>query len=380
MCFVSYRAGRPQPYDPAMRSTCLCLLLLLALGPLTPADAKEKAPETGKVVAMTTTKHERAWSLYVPSKYSKKKSWPLVISSHGRGGSGKGEMRAWQALANKHGFIVACPDMVTATNHRPAKSSLAPSEEDDQVLLEIFATVSKHFRVNRRAVMVTGFSGGGNPSYHSGLGHPEVFTHICTRGGNFAPQQVPYDEKVLEAGRKHLRIYIFFGDKDHVLIVGNPDGTGQAFTARDALKKAGYENIEFERVQGMKHQSRPDKAAAWFGAYLQANAKAFKAADKVDGMLSKAEAALAKGKPKDAVKQAIKARDLERKSKLKELSADILARLEKRGREALEQATAAHEGGDVKGALKAAASIKRDYKGLPVADEAAKLEKAWKAP
>ncbi|MDF1701727.1 MAG: alpha/beta hydrolase-fold protein [Planctomycetota bacterium] len=372
----------PHPARLAVAAPLFAVALLVGLaviGPLRPAAAKDKAPPTGKVVEQTTAKHARAWSLYVPSQYSTKKSWPLVISSHGRGGSGKGEMRAWQGLANRHGFIVACPDMVTATNHRPAKSKLAPSTEDDEVLLEIHATITKHFRVNPRAVMVTGFSGGGNPSYHSGLRHPEVFTHICTRGGNFAPQQIPGNDAVIAAGRKHLRIYIFFGDKDHVLIVGDPDGTGQAFTAKAALEKNGYEHIEFERVEGMKHQSRPDKAAAWLGAYVDAHKKAFKAADQSDALIEKAQAARAKGKTKDAVKHALKARQIERKNKLSERSARVLDELEKAARARLDEAQALADAGDTKGALKRAAAIKRDCRGLEAAEAAAALEKAWKA-
>jgi poly(3-hydroxybutyrate) depolymerase len=174
--------------------------ILLVLGLMAPAAwAREERLGPGRAHALTTEKHGRGYVLFVPSKYSKRSSWPLVVSSHGRGGSGAGEMRAWRGLANKHGFIVACPDTVTATHDREPTSSLSPSQEDDEVLMSIIEAVSARFRVNRRAVMITGFSGGGNPSYHSGLRHPEVFTHICTRGGNFAPQQIPTDEAVLEA-------------------------------------------------------------------------------------------------------------------------------------------------------------------------------------
>lgn len=387
--FVS--PGATVPYHPRMPTIVPRRLLLAVLVPglvsglwlvgpgADPAAAREARLETGKVLELTTTAHKRAWCLFVPSKYSKKRSWPLVISSHGRGGSGKGEMRAWQGLANRHGFIVACPDMVTATNHRPGTSKLSPAEEDDEVLMEIHQTVSRQFRVNPRAVMVTGFSGGGNPSYHSGLRHPEVFSHICTRGGNFAPQQIPHDEAVLAAGRKRLHIYIFFGDKDHVLILGDPDGSGQAFQAKEALAKAGYEHVAFERVEGMKHQSRPDKAAAWLATYVEEHKQAFKHADKADESLRDAEAALAKGKAKDAVKHALKARDLERKHELEARSSTLIARLEADARKQLTEAAARHEQGDTKAALKIAARVKRDYRGLEVAEAAAASEKAWKA-
>ncbi len=351
-----------------MRTIVLtCLALLLA-----PSALAKDAPrlEPGKVHHLKTKKHDRAWSLFVPSKYSKKKSWPLVISSHGRGGSGKGEMGPWRGLAGKHGFIVACPDMCTATHNRPTKSNLPPSQEDDEVLLEIYETICSQFRVNRRAVMITGFSGGGNPSYHSGLRHPDVFTHICTRGGNWAPQHLPHDDKVLAAGRDHLQIYVFWGEKDHVLIIGNPHGTGQAYKALEALKQAGYKHIKEEQVPAMGHKSRPDLAATWFGEYVSANAKKFKAGDKVDDLLAKARKDIGKKRFSTAVKHVVKAAKEEQKHELRPLSPTVKAELEEHGTTMLDEAKKLKEGGDLKGASRLASKVAREFKGLDVAAEA----------
>lgn len=355
-------------------------LLIAALGLLTaPTSAAKEAPlKPGKVHKLTTKKHDRAWSLLVPSKYSAKKSWPLVISSHGRGGSGAGEMRGWQGLANKHGFIVACPDMCTATHNRPTKSNLSPSKEDDEVLMEIFETVCAQFRVNRRAVMVTGFSGGGNPSYHSGLRHPDVFTHICTRGGNWAPQHLPHAEQVIAAGKEHLQIYVFWGEKDHVLIIGEPHGTGQAYQALKALKAAGYKNIKEEQIPAMGHKSRPDLAATWFGEFIAKNAKRFKAGDKIDNALAKAEALSAKKRYASAVKLVLKAAADEKKHGLRAHSLKLRNELEEAGRAQLAEAEKQKESGDLKGAAKAASKIAREFKGLEVATAAKALQAACK--
>ncbi len=362
-----------------MRILLLTLIPGLLVGLGVPAHAKDAPLKPGKVHALKTKTHDRAWSLFVPSKYSKKSSWPLVISSHGRGGSGKGEMGAWQGLANKHGFIVACPDMVTATHNRPKKSNLPASEEDDQVLLEIIDTVSRSFRVNRRAVMVTGFSGGGNPSYHSGLRHPDIFTHICTRGGNWAPQHMPSDEKLQEAGRKLLQIYVFWGERDHVLIIGEPHGTGQAYQALEALKKARYENIRQQEVPAMGHKSRPDLAATWFGDFVTKNKKVFKAGDQVDALLAKAREAQARDKHKDAVKFALKDREAETKHGLRSASKKLIEALDAIGSARLEEAAGLQQAGDLKGALKVAAATKRDFKGLPAGSAAGTLEQLLKA-
>lgn len=278
-------------------------------------------------------------------------------------------MKAWRSLADQFDFIVACPDMVTATVGRNTKSKLSPAEEDDAVVLSIVRDVSEHFRVNRRAVMITGFSGGGNPSYHSALRHPDVFTHVCTRGGNFAPQQIPRDKGVIEAGKDKLQIYIFFGEQDHPLIVGEGGSPGQAQQAYDALQQAGYAHITFEEVAGMKHESRPRKAAAWFGAYLDENAKRFKRGDKVDEWIADAEEDLAEGKTSGALKSLLKARDAEVKYELEPYSQPLLDRLEAEGREALEAAREAED-------RVALGKLARTYRGLPVAEDAKAALKA----
>lgn len=359
-----------------MRHTlALAIGLLLLCGPV---EAKNDW-KPGKVLALKSAKHDRAFSLYIPSKYSSKKSWPLVLSSHGRGGAGNKEIRGWQALANKHGFIVACPDMVTATNHRPKTSSLPAEQEDDEVLMSIYDAITEQLRVNKRAVMITGFSGGGNPSYHTGLRHPDRITHICTRGGNFSPQQVPRDKRTIDAGKSSTSIYIFYGEKDHPLIVGENGQNGAAKNAYEALTKAGYENVVIEEVPGMKHESRPGTAAAWFGAWVAENEKMFKAGDKADGVIAKADAAQAKKKLPDVIKHLKKAHDIQAKAGLPLSAKARLDAIEAEGKTAFDALKEMGDGGAVEAALKGLRSLAKEYRGLPIAKEAATLIKAFKA-
>jgi poly(3-hydroxybutyrate) depolymerase len=360
-----------------MRLHLALLACLAVLGTAVPARAREGRLERGKVHAFTTARYDRAWCLYVPSKLPRHGSCPLVISCHGRGGSGQGEMKAWRSLGERYEFLVACPDMVTATNDRPPKSHLPPAQEDDEVLMEIVRTVSARFRVSRRAVMLTGFSGGGNPSYYSGLRHPEVFTHICTRGGNFAPQEMP-DTDTVARGKGVQEIYVFFGDHDHPLIRGEPDGTGQAYQARDALKRAGYEHVTFEKVAGMKHESRPAKAAAWFADWIEAHKRLLQHADKRDALLAKAREALGRGREHDAVREALAARDAESRHGLRAASKALLDELEALGTKRLAEAQARFDAGAASEAVTKARAVARDFHGLPCAQLAAQRAKTWK--
>jgi poly(3-hydroxybutyrate) depolymerase len=354
------------------------LVVLLLLAAPVPARGGGDDLKPGSVLHRSSEKHAHAYSLYVPSNYSPRSSWPLVISSHGRGSSGKREIGQWTGLAKEYGFIVACPDMCTATVNRPPNSKLEPSEEDEEVILSIYEEICRSFRVNRRAVMVTGFSGGGNPSYWTGLRHPDLITHICTRGGNFAPQQIPRDAALVEAGKKRIRVYIYYGDKDHPLILGEGGNPGQAQMAYDALTEAGYEHVKIEKIAGMGHQSRPRIAAAWFGEYLEANRKMFAAGDKADGLLEKIREAVEKEKWRNAVRDLKKLRDLEEKSGLHPQSEVEARKLDEIAAKMLADAEAAHADGDDKEALRIAGRIARDFRGLPAGDRARELEKEWK--
>jgi len=359
-----------------MRGSIAVALLL----PLMLAGARAEPDPTmkaGSVLHRTSKKHAHPYSLYVPSNYSPKVSWPLVVSSHGRGGAGRKEIGQWTGLAKEFGFIVACPDMCTATVNRPPNSKLEPSVEDEQVVLSIYEEVAGSFRVNPRAVMLTGFSGGGNPSYWTGLRHPDLVTHICTRGGNFAIQQIPRAENLLAAGRKTIRIYIYYGENDHPLILGKDGETGQAQGAYDALTKAGYEHVAIEKIAGMKHQSRPRIAAEWFGGFLKANRKRFLAGDKADGILEKARAAMAKEKYRNALRELKKLAALEGKEGLAARSEAEFAAVQKVAEGMIAEAKLAHDGDDTKEAMKILGKVARDFKGVPAADEAKRLKKEW---
>jgi poly(3-hydroxybutyrate) depolymerase len=350
----------------------LSILLLIPM-----ALAAEAPIKPGSVTHRTSKKHGHPYSLYVPSSYSPRASMPLVLSSHGRNGSGKGEIDQWVGHANKVGFIVACPDMCSATVDRPPTSSLRPEEEDDEVLVSIYQEVAGQFRVNRRAVMITGFSGGGNPSYYTGLRHPDLITHICTRGGNWAPQWLVTDQKLLEAGKARLDIYIYYGDKDHPLILGENGQPGQAVQAYESLTKAGYPKVKIEMIKGMGHASRAGIAAGWFGEYLAKNRKLFADGDKADALMSEIQEAIGREQYRDACRDLKKLQSLEEKSGLAPDSEKILAALEKIGGEMLEAAKKAMAAGETGEAVKIAGRVARDFKGLPVEAEAKAMVKAW---
>ncbi len=355
------------------RLTTLFLMLLVST-----SLAAEAPPRPGTVLHRTSKKHAHPYSLYVPASYSPRASMPLVLSSHGRNGSGKGEIGQWVGLARKYGFIVACPDMCSATVNRAPNSNLRPEVEDEEVLLSIYEELAGYFRINRRAVMITGFSGGGNPSYHTGLRHPDLITHICTRGGNWAPQWLVTDKKLLEAGRKRLDIYIYYGDKDHPLILGKDGKPGQAQQAYDALTRAGYPKVKLEMIKGMGHQSRPGIAAGWFGEYLAKSRRLFAAGDKADLLTKEIREAIGREKYRNACRDLKKLTSLEEKSGLSPDSEKIREELEKIAAKMLAAAREAGAAGETGEARKIAGRVARNFRGLEAEKVAKAMVKAWK--
>jgi len=54
---------------------------------------------------------EKVYMLYPPAKYTSGKSWPLIISLHGMGGTSDTEYKSWGAHAAKFNGFIACPSV-----------------------------------------------------------------------------------------------------------------------------------------------------------------------------------------------------------------------------------------------------------------------------
>jgi dienelactone hydrolase len=218
------------------------------------------------VVHGETPLHKMPLSWYVPASSADKDRVPLVISYHGKGGTNVGEIGSWTDLAEKHGFVVACPKSYFAGGDRPAddKRPLGPIRELEDAVTVVEMLKEKR-GIDERFIMATGFSGGGLPSYTAGLLRPDVFRYVCSRCGNFpapvvaaAPTQ-PEIARSIDAAVANVHFYFFYGEKDHPVILQMDAPRQLRFF--EAVKARHFKK---ELVPGMGHDSRPDKAAEWF--------------------------------------------------------------------------------------------------------------------
>ncbi len=346
------------------------------------AAAKPVPKNLPEPIHARSPKGDQDFWYYVPTcfdpKAKKPKRLPLVLSYHGAGGTGQAEISGWKALAEQYGFVVACPTSIlagagqAAGAQRPVKAEEFFQESESA--LSIVDFLKEKLPLDDRRVMVTGFSGGGNPTYWLAFAHPEIFRFACPRCGNFpmilarlAESQLEV-KKAVEAAAKASWFYIFWGEKDHPIILGEIDRT---LAWVNALQPG---HCKQEKVLGLGHESRPEKAAAWFADAMKEAEKdwAEEAKTQYPGLLEAAAAALGKGEIAEAVALYQKAAAMEEEFHLGRKAQDALKKIIDDGRKALDAAKSLGLKKDP-AAAKALEDIAAKYKGTEPGDKAAEL-------
>ena len=209
--------------------------------PVEPISAVE--PRTG-----------RTYRYYVPSYYSPDRSWPLVVTLHGTTPIWDGYRRQvdeWKALAEKNGFIVVAPDLRGAEGILPRIRSVwyKDLESDERAILAIMDELESRYRIDRQAVMLTGFSAGGFPMYWTGLRNPTQFSMLVARACNGDQKMA---ERAASAGAdRSPAIFIFCGKADILL-------RNSAWKAYRFFRERGY-SARRKSIDGA-HWRRPDVA------------------------------------------------------------------------------------------------------------------------
>jgi poly(3-hydroxybutyrate) depolymerase len=211
--------------------------------------------------------------VYVPSSYSPSNPMPLVVSAHGAGCTGADEIKAWTPYADQYRFIAVCPSYAITDRqpgvpvpHSEMQARVKACKEFER---DVMRRVCGSLNVDRRFVLQTGFSGGGNPVWCA-MSFPEFFTALCLRSANFSGPDV-YDFRNLAAWRKRP-IYVFWGTADAPGIAGE---RGQGAAGLDFLRKTvRAQTLKHEVIEGGRHDSRIDLAARWFAEDVVATALA----------------------------------------------------------------------------------------------------------
>lgn len=212
------------------------------------------AVRTGKL-SLHNDKSNRNYYMYIPTTYSPKKAWPVVVSAPGTFpfDSSPGTRDSWIDQAEKYGIIVCCPDFDSANGLMNVKADQPKLAKDLEAVITILDEVRQRYKIDPNGIFSTGWSGGGYPAHYLTLKRPDVFRGIIGRTANFSEDLVD-DETARKA--RHRHVYCFFAKSD---LAGIPEQNRRAhfwYTVR------GFLNFKIEEVPG-GHAKNNDLAAQW---------------------------------------------------------------------------------------------------------------------
>ncbi|MHC4340922.1 MAG: carboxylesterase family protein [Planctomycetota bacterium] len=176
---------------------------------------------------------EREYALSVPRGYSKKRSWPLILSLHGAGGNGPMELSfMWSGDQKRWKGFIAAP------SGDPPGAQWFPEQEE--FVLGVLRDVGRRANIDANRIYCQGFSNGGNGAWYYAMHHPSLFGAMCTRGGgNPSPG--------LLVNLKRVPTFIVHGENDTVIKVGSDR------RAAAELEKLGFEHV-YKEVKGGGHK------------------------------------------------------------------------------------------------------------------------------
>ena len=159
----------------------LLLVLLLALGGCMVTQPQNTPAAQRRLVEPTTS---RGYWLYVPSYYSPDRQWPLVVTLHGgwMWDSSESQIREWKYLAEKHGLIVAAPDLESSQMWVILRGRwMTDLAADEKAVLAVIADVSRNYSIAKGWTLLTAFLEGGYALYYIALRNADSLSAVVAR-------------------------------------------------------------------------------------------------------------------------------------------------------------------------------------------------------
>ncbi len=197
----------------------------------------------------------RGFWYYIPSTYREDTPAPVIVSCHGTPPYDIAEhhIREWKMLGERNGCIIICPELI-ATDGLIGDGPVVGMLSDERYILSLISLFGYRYNIDRANIMITGFSGGGFPTYWVGLRHPEIFSVVVARNCNFSRTNLDgwYPP---EAMRRPILVY--YGENDPGTIAG------QSRAAIKYLRAKGF-RVETRVLKDRGHERHPEVAMEFF--------------------------------------------------------------------------------------------------------------------
>jgi len=197
----------------------------------------------------------RGFWIYVPSTYREQTPVPLIISCHGTPPYDVAEdhIREWKMLGEQNRCIVVCPELI-ATDGLIGDGPIVGMLSDERYILSLVSLLGYRYNIDRNNVMITGFSGGGFPTYWVGLRNPEVFSVVVARNSDFSKSNL---DGWYPPEAKRTPVMIYYGQNDPGTIVS------QSKAAITYLRSKGF-SVKTYVIPHSGHERHPEVAMDFF--------------------------------------------------------------------------------------------------------------------
>ena len=168
---------------------------------------------------------------------------PLIVMLHGYGSKIDDVAPTFRVLAERVGAVLAVPQAI-----EPAGSGYDWAELDHAEVLVMRAveTAQKRARVDRRRIVLAGFSQGASVAYGVGLRHPDVFAGVVAIAGAYDELATPIPSP---RPKRMPRFAIMCGGADR--------GVDESRRAAQLLEGAGL-HVRLRIYDGVGHRLPPD--------------------------------------------------------------------------------------------------------------------------
>ncbi len=228
---------------------------IVAAAILTGCAANQPPAEYSKPTLNVEPITGRSYYLMIPHTYRRGTPAPVIVTCHGTDPFDTAGLHAreWQRLAERHNCILVCPKL-TSTDGILGSGPTGPLLNDEKLIIAILGHLHRLYDIDRRNILITGFSGGGFPTYFVGLRHPDIFSVVVARNCNFSRRALEGWYPPEAAGTP---VMVYWGENDFAAI------RGQSGSAARYLRSKGFKPATAV-LPRIGHERAPEVAMKFF--------------------------------------------------------------------------------------------------------------------
>lgn len=193
--------------------------------------------------------------LCVPKGYDPVSKWPVLILSHGTGGTGEGLAQSLVEFADEHGLILLAPQ----EDAGPA-DGWGSTDYQHALHLQPLYWLKRNLNVDDNRVFIHGVSRGAHAAWELAFSYPDLFAGAIPVVGALPNRSFRYLPSLLHVGVLDMQ-----GAKDHPNLVGNVrdavkllEGLAYDITYLEDPEQGHYYSIDWDRVWNwMAERRRP---------------------------------------------------------------------------------------------------------------------------